>query len=166
MIPLQWGDLPCGITRSQKLQGALRFLRKFSQVWCTEGKMPSVFPMRKKACCRSGTRTDLRTWIRICRSPAWWAPSFERPKEQGNECVSGPHSLLGTNWFPPSLMMLQPISEALSLTSLGTSIQLRNQPAGWPRTESPQKCAELHWPQRSPSFNCFYVLLTVKHRPR
>lgn len=163
MIVLRKGDLPCRVTGSQKLQGALCFLRKFSQVWCVEGKVHSVFPVRKKACCGSGTRTELRTWTAICCSPAWRAPGFERPKEQENKSFSGPHSLLGTSWFPPSLAMFQPISEALSLTFLGPCSTGTDQQGG-PREKAHrtgQSCTDLKDP-----WGLFYILLTVKHRPR
>lgn len=34
---LKWVDLPCGISRAHRLQGAARLLRKFSWVWVLEG---------------------------------------------------------------------------------------------------------------------------------
>lgn len=159
MIALQWGDLPCGITRSQKLQGALRFLRKFSQVWCMEGKMHSVSPMRKKACHRFGTRTDLRTWIPICCSPAWWAPSFKRPKEQENKSFSGPHiCLVQAGLHLPSLCSKQ----LISLTSLGTSSTGTDQ-WGWLRRKSPQlqSCTDLKDPAAWTAPFTFYLRWTT-----
>ena len=82
--------------------------------------MHSMFLMRKKACCRFGTRTELRAWITICHSSASYPPlslAYKVPQEQENKPIVRANSLLGTRWFPPSLTLLRPMNEALSFTS-------------------------------------------------